>query len=195
MNWSASATLWMRSSWRIVVIEGLPGVRSCCRPARGAARPACGISRSTAAIASAESRNVMWITVCQNSVFSVNAWALMNVLQQVDRRDADDRGRELDLQHARVDVRQPFRLVRMALEAHARHERLVAADDHHDEQVADHDHVDQAEHDQHGQRFPRLDLACRRPAPRRSRGCARSRSALPIAASTRCTSSTQNCQT
>ena len=60
----------------------------------------------------------------------------MNVLQQVDRRDADDRRRELDLQHARVDVRQPFRLVRMALEAHARHERLVAADDHHDQQVA-----------------------------------------------------------
>ena len=30
-----------------------------------------------------------------------------------------------------------------------RHERLVAADDHHDQQVGDHHHVDQAEHDQH----------------------------------------------
>ena len=30
-----------------------------------------------------------------------------------------------------------------------RHERLVAADDHHDQQVRDHHHVDQAEHDQH----------------------------------------------
>ena len=37
----------------------------------------------------------------------------------------------------------------MLLQLHPRHERLVAADDHHDQQVRDHHHVDQAEHDQH----------------------------------------------
>ena len=59
------------------------------------------------------------------------------------------------LSTARVDVRQPLRLVRMALEPHPRDERLVAADDHHDEQVRDHHDVDQAEHDQHHDRLGR----------------------------------------
>ncbi len=69
--------------------------------------------------------------------------------EQVDRRDADDRHGELDLEHAGIDVAQPFRLVGMALEPQARDEGLVAADDHHDQQVRDHHHVDQPEHDQH----------------------------------------------
>ena len=34
-------------------------------------------------------------------------------------------------------------------QVHARDEGLVAADDHHDEQVGDHHHVDQREHHQH----------------------------------------------
>ncbi len=37
----------------------------------------------------------------------------------------------------------------MALQVEARDEGLVAADDHHHQQVGDHHHVDQAEHDQH----------------------------------------------
>jgi hypothetical protein len=80
-------------------------------------------------------------------------------LEEVDRRDPDDRGGELDLEHRGVDVRQPFRLVRVILEVHPRHERLVAADDDHDQQVGDHHHVDQPQHHQHdhrlGQRFHR----------------------------------------
>jgi hypothetical protein len=32
-------------------------------------------------------------------------------LQQVNRRNADDGRRKLDLEHAGIDVRQPFRLV------------------------------------------------------------------------------------
>ncbi len=44
---------------------------------------------------------------------------------------------------------EPFRLIRMAFEPEARDEGLVAADDDHDQQVGDHDHVDQAQHDQH----------------------------------------------
>jgi hypothetical protein len=70
-------------------------------------------------------------------------------LQQVDRRDADDGRRQLDLEHAGIDVRQPLGLVGMAFEVEARDEGLVAADDDHDQQVGDHHHVDQAEHGQH----------------------------------------------
>jgi hypothetical protein len=50
-------------------------------------------------------------------------------------------------------VAQPFRLVGVALQVEPRHEGLVAADDHHDQQVRDHHHVDQAEHRQHDRLF------------------------------------------
>ncbi|KGQ02233.1 Cold shock-like protein CspA [Beauveria bassiana D1-5] len=73
--------------------------------------------------------------------------------QQVDRRDADDGHGQLDLEDAGVDVAEPFRLVRVALQAQARHEGLVAADDHHHQQVRDHHHVDQAQHQQHDFHF------------------------------------------
>ena len=56
-------------------------------------------------------------------------------LQQVDRRDADDRGGELHLEHRGVHRREPLGLVGVALQVQARDEGLVAADDHHDEQV------------------------------------------------------------
>ena len=43
--------------------------------------------------------------------------------------------------------------------------RLVAADDHHDQKVGDHHDVDEAEHDEHHERFRRrLDRSRRRPA-------------------------------
>ena len=44
----------------------------------------------------------------------------------------------------------------MVFEVHARDERLVAADDHHDQEVRDHDDVDQAEHDEHDRRLVQL---------------------------------------
>ena len=44
---------------------------------------------------------------------------------------------------------EPFRLVGVAFQAQARDEGFVAADDDHHEQVGDHDHVDQAQHDEH----------------------------------------------
>src|SRR5215510_3211117 len=69
--------------------------------------------------------------------------------QQMDRRDADDGHRQLDLQDAGVDMAEPFRLVGMTPEIEARDERLVTADDHHDEKIRDHDDVDQAQHRQH----------------------------------------------
>ena len=47
---------------------------------------------------------------------------------------------------------------RMALQVHAADEGLVAADDHHDQQVRDHDDVDQAEHGQHDDRLGQLRL-------------------------------------
>ena len=74
-------------------------------------------------------------------------------LEQVDGRDADDRHRQLHLQHAGVDVAEPLRLVRVVVQAQARNEGFVAADDHHHQQVGDHHHVDQAQHQQHDALF------------------------------------------
>src|SRR5574340_261562 len=70
-------------------------------------------------------------------------------LQQVDRRDADDRGGELDLEHVGIDVRQPLGFVGVAFEVEPRHEGFIAADDDHDQQVGDHDDVDQAQRNEH----------------------------------------------
>ena len=69
--------------------------------------------------------------------------------QQMDRRDADDGHRELDLEHAGVDVAEPFRLIGMSFQIETGDERLVAADDDHHQQVGNHHHVDQAQHRQH----------------------------------------------
>ena len=70
--------------------------------------------------------------------------------EQVDRRDADDCRGQLDLEHARIHMGQPLGLVGVAVQVEPRDEGLVAADDHHDQQVGDHHHVDQAQHHQHG---------------------------------------------
>lgn len=70
-------------------------------------------------------------------------------LQKVHGRDADDRHGELDLQHVGVHVTEPLRLIRMVVQVDARHEGLVSADDHHDQEVRDHDHVDEPEDHQH----------------------------------------------
>ena len=69
--------------------------------------------------------------------------------QQVNRGDADDGHRQLDLEHAGVDVAQPFGLIGVAFQAQARDEGFIAAHDHHHQQIGDHHHVDQAQHDQH----------------------------------------------
>ena len=50
--------------------------------ALGGVRRPCGMMRSTAAIASAETRNVMWITVCAISIFASYDCALMKVFSR-----------------------------------------------------------------------------------------------------------------
>ena len=77
-------------------------------------------------------------------------------LQQVDGRNADDGHRQFRLQHGRIHMRQPFRLVWVVIEVHARDKRFIAADDDHDQQIRDHDHIDQAQHHQHDGRFIEL---------------------------------------
>src|SRR5215218_157556 len=69
--------------------------------------------------------------------------------EQVDRRDADNRHRQLDLEHARIHVAKPLRLIRMPFQVQPRHEGFVATDDYHHQQIRDHHHVDEAEHNQH----------------------------------------------
>src|SRR5690606_2145939 len=73
--------------------------------------------------------------------------------QQMDGRNADDGHGELHLQHAGIDVAEPFGLVGVPLQAQARYKGLIAPDDHHDEQVRDHDDIDQAQDDEHDVQF------------------------------------------
>jgi hypothetical protein len=74
-------------------------------------------------------------------------------LEQMNRRNADERGGQFDFEHAGVDVGQPFRLVGVAFEVKPRNESFVASDNDHDEQVGDHDHVDEAQHRHHDGRL------------------------------------------
>ena len=73
--------------------------------------------------------------------------------EEMNRRDADERRGELDLKHARIHVGEPLWLVRMFLEAQARDKCFVAADDYHDEEIGNHDHIDKSQHREHDRFF------------------------------------------
>ena len=170
-----------------------PDRRSCVSSYRAAG--ASGIRRSLAAMAIADSRNVMWMPICAISVFSSYAAALMNVLSRWIEEMPMIAVASLTFEHRRVDVRQPFRLVGMPLQMHARDEGFVAADDHHDEQVGDHHHVDQAEHDQHDDRLVQLGRRAPRLPPSPRRGCGQGVPRCRRPRSSRCTSSCQKSHT
>ena len=48
---------------------------------------------------------------------------------------------------------QPLWLVWMVLEVQSRNEGLVPSDNHHDQKVRDHDHIDEGQHHDHHNRF------------------------------------------
>ena len=52
--------------------------------------------------------------------------------EEIDRRDPDEGGGQLDLQHSGIDVGEPLRLIRMPFEIQPGNESLVASDDDHD---------------------------------------------------------------
>jgi hypothetical protein len=87
--------------------------------------------------------------VCHISTLRSVVGGIDEGLEQVDRADADDGRGQLDLEHRSVHVAQPLGLVGVLLQVHATDKGLVAADDHHDQQVGDHHHVDQGQHHQH----------------------------------------------
>ena len=68
-------------------------------------------------------------------------------LQQMDRGDGDDGGRDLDLERADVDLAEPMDIVALV---ETGDEILVARDDHHDDEAGDQGGVDQAEHFEDG---------------------------------------------
>ena len=67
-------------------------------------------------------------------------------LQHLDRRDRDDRGEQLLLQPAEIDLGHPVRPVRMAAGIDLRDEILVAGKHHDQDQIAGQRHVDQRQH-------------------------------------------------
>ncbi|KAF4531025.1 hypothetical protein B566_EDAN019030 [Ephemera danica] len=86
-------------------------------------------------------------------------------LEQVNGADADDGRGQLHLQHRGIHMAQPLGLVRVIFQVHAADEGLVATDDDHDQQVADHHHINQGQHHQHDDglvqviHFRRTDIA------------------------------------
>jgi hypothetical protein len=48
-----------------------------------------------------------------------------------------------------IDMRQPFRFVAVSLQPEAGDECFIAANDDHDEEVCDHDHIDQPQNGKH----------------------------------------------
>jgi hypothetical protein len=99
---------------------------------------------------------VTWMITCHWMVCSEMCSALMKGFQQVDGGDADQRHRELDLHRGRIHMREPLRLVGVFAQVEARYEGFVAADGNHDQQVRDHHHVDQPQHNQHDLGFANL---------------------------------------
>src|SRR5512134_1058743 len=121
----ASATLWMKSSCRIVAMGGSSVSAAAVLAAAGSwPRDVQTTLRHDAVDRrhgerGSEERDVDHGLRDQH--LRIVRIRVDECLEQVNRRDADDRGRELDLEHAGVDVRQPLRLVGMALEPHPGH--------------------------------------------------------------------------
>src|SRR6266702_1990932 len=67
-------------------------------------------------------------------------------LEDLDRRDRDDRGQELLLQAAEIDLGHPVRPVRMAAGVDLRDEVFVAGEHHDQDQIAGQRDIDQREH-------------------------------------------------
>ena len=70
-------------------------------------------------------------------------------LQQMNRRNADNRHRQLHFQHRRIHMVEPFGLVGVVVHIQARHKSLVAANQHHHQQIGNHHHINQIQHRQH----------------------------------------------
>src|SRR5512139_1858026 len=144
MYWKASATDWIRSSCLMAVMRDSVSVMSLVLKGEGLGH---GLVDNRHGQGGEKEDDVNDDLPLQGMLGQVAG--IDEALQQVDRRNADDRGRQLDLEHAGIDVRKPFRLVRMSFEVEAGNEGFIAADDDHDQQVGDHDDVDQAKDDQH----------------------------------------------
>lgn len=83
---------------------------------------------------------------CEGMACSGRRSASMKDLEQVDGRDADERGGELHFEHADMHVVERLGLIRVVVETEPGDERLVAAD---------HEHVDEPEHGEHDRRAGR----------------------------------------
>ena len=73
--------------------------------------------------------------------------------KQVNGGDADQGRGKFHLQDAGIDMGKPLGLVRMALKIQPGNECFISSNDDHDEKVRDHNHVDQAKHAEHHDRF------------------------------------------
>ena len=73
--------------------------------------------------------------------------------KQIDGRNADEGGRQFHFKHPGIDVGEPLGLVGVPFKIKTGNESFVAANDDHDQQIGDHDHIHQAKDRQHDGRF------------------------------------------
>src|SRR6185369_3354557 len=141
MYWKASATDWIRSSCLMAVMHNSESMGFLMLQGEGLGHGLVDKGHGQGGEKEYDVDDDLPLQRVRGQVAGID-----ETLQQVDRRDADDGCRQLDLEYAGVDVGQPFRLVRVVLEVEPGNEGFVAADDDHDQQVGNHHHVDQAEY-------------------------------------------------
>ena len=161
MNRSAAAMDSTKSAYLMVV--GMVGsVRSGGRfGGVGLSPPGGDIRRSVMAIAMAE-RKATWNHGLRDQRFLEYRSALMKVLSRWIDEMPMIAVASLTFEHRGVDMRKPFRLVGWLSSSMRETKGFVATDDDHDQQVGDHHHVDQAQHQQYDQRFGELWSGTRR---------------------------------
>ena len=71
----------------------------------------------------------------------------------MDGRDADERRGEFDFEDASIHMGQPLRLIRVPLELQPGDERFVSSNDDHDQEIRDHDDINQSKDAQHHDGF------------------------------------------
>ena len=66
--------------------------------------------------------------------------------EQMDRGNGDDGDRQFNLDRCRVDLAQPGRFFLTLSGIQRRHERFIAAENDHHQQIGDQNHVNQPQH-------------------------------------------------
>src|SRR5574343_1886422 len=133
MYWKASATDWIRSSCLIAVMRNSGLVVFLMLQGKGLGHGLVDKGHGQGG----KQENDMDDDLPEQGMLS-QVRGIDETLQQVNRRNADDCRRKLDLEHAGIDVGKPLGLIGMVFQIKTGNKGFITADDHHDQQVGDH---------------------------------------------------------